>query len=83
MYGYPEFTDTIRRKIFGLTGAKLYRVDPKACRYKVSNSALMARKLELDDIFGPRRHAINPPAIRTRRQFLALRREMAAKGELG
>lgn len=82
-YGYPEFTDTIRRKIFGLTGAKLYRVDPNACRYKVSNSMLTAHRMELDERFGPRRHAINAPAIRTRRQFLAMRAEMTRRGELG
>ncbi|MET0386903.1 MAG: amidohydrolase family protein [Polyangiales bacterium] len=82
-YGYPEFTDTIRRKIFGLTGATLYRVDPNACRYKVARSGLMARKMERDDIFGPRRHAINPPAIRTRRQFLSMRADMIRRGELG
>ena len=82
-YGYPEFTDSIRRKIFGLTGAKLYRVDPMACRYKVSVSGLMAHKQELDERFGPRRHAINPPVIRTRREFLALRADMERRGELG
>jgi len=82
-YGYPEFTDTIRRKVFGLTGATLYRVDPSACRYKVARSDLMAHKLELDDRFGPRRHILTPPAIRTRRQFLSLRRDMAKRGELG
>ncbi|MEY4576937.1 MAG: hypothetical protein RL701_1640 [Pseudomonadota bacterium] len=82
-YGYPEFTEMTRRKIFGLTGAGLYRVDPNACRYKVSNSSLMARKLDRDDMFGPRRHAINPPAIRTRRQFLSMRKDMIRRGEIG
>jgi hypothetical protein len=43
----------------------------------------MAYRQELDDRFGPRRHAINPPAIRSRRQFLALREDMKRRGELG
>ena len=82
-YGYPEFTDTIRRKIFGLTGAKLYRVDPNACRYKVGLSDLMAYRQELDHVWGPRRHAFNPPVIRTRRQFLDFRQGMRRRRELG
>jgi predicted TIM-barrel fold metal-dependent hydrolase len=83
MYGYPEFTDSIRRKIFGLTGAGLYRVDPNACRYKVSLSDLMAHKQNLDDTFGGRRHMMAQPALRTRRQFSAMREWMRKAGELG
>jgi predicted TIM-barrel fold metal-dependent hydrolase len=81
MYGYPEFTDQIRRNVFGLTGAKLYRVDPDACRYQVSRSTLMARRQLLDERWGPRRHAISPPRIRTRRQFLQIWRDRIARGE--
>ncbi|MET0387004.1 MAG: amidohydrolase family protein [Polyangiales bacterium] len=80
-YGYPEFTDEIRRKVFGLTGAKLYRVDPTACRYQVSRDQLAMRKQYLDDKWGPRRHAINAPAIRTRRQFMQIWRDRLARGE--
>jgi hypothetical protein len=83
MYGYPEFTDQIRRKIFGLNGAQLYRVDPNACRYKVSVSQLTAHKLDLDDRFGERRHMMARPTIQNRRDLLRLRRNMAARGELG
>ena len=83
MYGYPEFTDTIRRKIFGLTGAKLYRVDPNACRYKVGVNDIMAFRQEMDHVWGPRRHAYNPPVIRTRREFLEFRQGMRRRNELG
>jgi predicted TIM-barrel fold metal-dependent hydrolase len=83
MYGYPEFTDVMKRKVFGLTGAKLYRVDPNACRYKVSLSQLAWRKQMLDDVWGPRRHALNnKPAIHTRRQYIELWRDRIAKGEI-
>jgi len=83
MYGYAEFTDTAKRKVFGLTGAKLYRVDPSACRYKVSVSQLAWRKQLLDDVWGPRRHALNNlPAIHTRRQYIELWRDRIRKGEI-
>jgi uncharacterized protein len=80
-YGYPEFTDQIKRQVFGLNGAKLYRVDPDACRFKVDRGLLAQRKLMLDDRLGPRRHAVNPPAIRTRRQFLEVWKNRIARGE--
>jgi uncharacterized protein len=82
-YGYPEFTDQIRRKVFGLTGAKLYRVDPNKCRYTISNSLLMARRELLDERWGPRRHAINPPAIQTRRDYVRAWKKRIADGEFG
>ena len=82
MYGYPEFTDQIRRNVFGLTGAKLYRVDPNKCRYKVDQSVFATYKRGLDERFGPRRHAINPPYIKTRRDFLNLWKDRLARGEV-
>jgi len=82
-YGYPEFTDQVRRKVFGLTGAKLYRVDVDKCRYQVSRDVLASRKLILDDRWGARRHAYNPPVIRTRKQYIQLWRERIARGEIG
>jgi uncharacterized protein len=83
MYGYPEFTTDIRRKIFGLNGASLYRVNPNACRYKVSVSQLTAHKQDLDDRFGPRRHMMARPVLQSRRDLMALRRDMKRRGELG
>jgi uncharacterized protein len=82
-YGYPEFTDAVRRKVFGLTGAKLYRVSAEACRFQVSNDSLAYHKRVLDDRWGARRHAYNPPVIRTRRQYMQLYRERMARGEIG
>jgi predicted TIM-barrel fold metal-dependent hydrolase len=81
-YGYPKFTDAIRRKVFGLTGAKLYRVDPEACRSRVSRDLLAYRKEQLDDRWGARRHAYNPPVIQNRRQFVELWRKRIARGEV-
>jgi hypothetical protein len=61
----------------------LYRVDPNACRYKVSVSQLMAHKMDLDDRFGERRHMMARPVLQTRRDFFAFRRDMTRRGELG
>ncbi|HKU37984.1 MAG TPA: amidohydrolase family protein, partial [Polyangiales bacterium] len=83
LYGYPEFTDELRRNIFGLIGAKLYRVDPTKCRYKVDRSSFAQYKKAMDDRWGARRHAVNPPAIRTKRDYIELWRERLAKGEVG
>jgi predicted TIM-barrel fold metal-dependent hydrolase len=80
-YGYPEFTDQIKRNVFGLTGAKLYRVDPTACRYKVDRSQFAMRKKMLDERWGGRRHAINAPVIQTRRQLFELWKDRIARGE--
>jgi hypothetical protein len=83
MYGYPEFTDQIRRKIFGLTGAKLYRVDPSACRYKVSLSQIAMRKQLIDAEWGDRRHALNnAPHIHTKRAYVELWKDRIRRGEI-
>jgi uncharacterized protein len=81
-YGYPEFTDAIKRRVFGLTGAQLYRVDPAACRYRISRGQLAVRKQTLNERWGDRRHALNNrPAITNRREFFQLWRDRIANGE--
>jgi hypothetical protein len=82
-YGYPELTPQIKAGIFGLNAARLYCVDPNACRYQIDQNLLAIRKREYDGELGPRRWAFEQPAIRTRREFLSLRRRMKALGELG
>jgi uncharacterized protein len=70
---YPDFTDEVKRNMFGLTGAKLYRVDPCAKRLEVSLDQIAMNKQRLDEEVGPRRWALtNKPTITTRRQFLDL-----------
>ncbi|MDD9971201.1 MAG: amidohydrolase family protein [Myxococcales bacterium] len=83
MHGYPELTAEIKAGIFGLNAAKLYCVDPNACRYQVDKSMLAVRKRNVDGEFGARRWAFEQPPVRTRRQFINLRRERIAHGELG
>jgi len=73
MYGYPELTDDIKRKIFGLNAAKIFGVDPAEQRCAISKTELEQAKLLLDDEFGPRRWAFNTPAgPRTRQEFFNL-----------
>ncbi|MDD9943643.1 MAG: amidohydrolase family protein [Myxococcales bacterium] len=83
MHGYPELTPAIKAGIFGLNAARLYCVDPNECRYQVDKSMLARRKRNVDGEFGDRRWAFEQPAIKTRRQFINLRRERIAHGELG
>jgi len=84
MYGYPELTDAIKRKIFGLNAAKIYRVDPERARCKVEASQFASAKRALDSELGPNRWAVKPQlGPRTRREFFNLARENKAKGTPG
>lgn len=83
MHGYPELTPAVKAGIFGLNAAKLYCVDPNACRYQVSQNLLAQKKQRYDAEHGPRRWAFERPAIQTRRELLTLRKRMRAFGELG
>jgi hypothetical protein len=75
MYGYPELTDDIKRKIFGLNAAKIFGIDVAEQRCAISKSDLEMAKLLLNDEFGPRRWVFNTPAgPRTRQEFLNLAR---------
>jgi uncharacterized protein len=83
MHGYPDFTEEVKRNMFGLTGAKLYRIDPAACRQQVSLGDIAMNKRRLDEELGPRRFALgNRPAITTRRQFIDLLAGREARGEI-
>jgi predicted TIM-barrel fold metal-dependent hydrolase len=83
MYGYPDYTDEIRRKVFGYNGAPLYRLDPCATRLKVDRDKVANAKAELDMEVGPRRWTLgrNRPLIATRRDFINLWRHRKAHGQ--
>ena len=84
MYGYAELTDAIKAKIFGLNGARIYRVDAEAARCAVDGSQFAMRKQQLDEEWGPRRWTAKAPlGPRSRREFLAMARENVAKGHPG
>ena len=83
-YGYPALTKDIKAKIFGLSAAKLYKLDVGAARCAIEETALHRRKREMDAEFGDRRWAFQvPEGPTTRREFINLRRLRRATGELG
>jgi predicted TIM-barrel fold metal-dependent hydrolase len=60
-YGYPALTDAIKAKIFGLTAARIYHVDPALMRCKAQQSTFTMYKQQLDGEIGPNRWAVKPP----------------------
>jgi hypothetical protein len=71
-YGYPALTDDIKKKIFGLTAARLYHVDPTLMRCKAQQSTFTMYKQQLDGEIGPNRWAVKPPlGPRTLEEFQA------------
>jgi predicted TIM-barrel fold metal-dependent hydrolase len=83
LYGYPAITDEIRRKVFGLSAAKLYGIDPEERRCQVDVGKIAQLKQELDGELGPRRwmfQELNGP--RTRREFMSLLKWKKFSGEL-
>lgn len=83
-YGYPELTADIKKKIFGLNAARIYRVDPDAKRCQVSGDSFASLGKRLDGEFGGRRWTAQPPLGPTdRRTFLTLARRHKAQGRPG
>lgn len=81
-YGYPEITPAIREKVFGLTAAKFYDIDPKEKRYQVDKSKLASLRRDLDGELGGRRWMFQPlGGPRTRREFLDMWRFRLAQGK--
>jgi predicted TIM-barrel fold metal-dependent hydrolase len=46
---YPQLTDAVKAKIFGLNAAKLFGVDPAMARKAIQKDKLTGMKLEYDD----------------------------------
>jgi predicted TIM-barrel fold metal-dependent hydrolase len=70
-YRYPQLTDTIKRKVFGLNAARLFSVDPEATRCALNRDGLDAARAEARNAVFER--GITPWAPRgpvTRRDFL-------------
>ncbi len=52
-YQYPQVTDKIKAKIFGLNAARLFNVDPKAARKALKTDKLAALREEYKTTFQP------------------------------
>jgi hypothetical protein len=74
--GYPAITPELRKKIFGLNGAAVYGIDPKATLYKIKEDDVSKlRAAYLDDPRSvPTPHPEEYKGPRTRRQLLAMTR---------
>jgi predicted TIM-barrel fold metal-dependent hydrolase len=81
MYGYPQITDEMKAKIFGLNAARIYNLDPYAARCRVDRSSFALLKRQLDEgVGGGRWGAKTPLGPRTYEEFLAHARESRARG---
>jgi hypothetical protein len=75
-YGYPALTPAIKRKIFGLNGARVYGLKPEEMRKKLARDRVQKTKLDYLDHPDPAFVTYGP---RTRREFLAFQ---ALHGEM-
>jgi len=83
-FGYPAMTPTARAKIFGGNSAKLFRIDSKAERCKLTTNPLAMLKQQMDGELGPRRFTQIPPlSPRTRREFIDAATIALKKGHPG
>jgi predicted TIM-barrel fold metal-dependent hydrolase len=62
-YGYPDFTDTVKRQVFGYTSAKLYGIDPGACYSSFKADAIAQYRRDADAEFGEGRFASIRPLM--------------------
>jgi hypothetical protein len=83
-FGYPALTPEVKKKIFGLNAARIFRVDPAAKRCKVSEDSFAKAKAELDGEFGDRRWTAEPPVGPTdKRTYLEHAKKSIAEGKPG
>jgi uncharacterized protein len=83
-FGYPALTPEIKKKIFGLNAARIFRIDPVAKRCAVTNDSFAAARRQLDGEFGDRRWTAEPPpGPKDRRSFLGLAKKNIAEGKPG
>ena len=79
-YGYPALTPEIKAKIFGLTAARLFCIDPAAQRCAAQSSTFAQVRRRWDAEFGERRWVFQKPLGPTsRRDFLQLARMAIAR----
>jgi hypothetical protein len=60
---YPDFTDQVKRQVFGLTSAKLYGIDPGACYASFKADAIAQYRQEADEELGQGRFAAFRPLM--------------------
>lgn len=79
-YGYPDFTDTVKRQVFGLTSAKLYGIDPGACYTSFKTDAIAAYRKEADAELGEGRFAQFRPLMTRYADYILHGKQRKASG---
>jgi predicted TIM-barrel fold metal-dependent hydrolase len=69
-YGYPDFTDAIKRQVFGLTSARLYGIDPTACYTSFQTDGIAQYRKQMDEEEGINRWVARRPLMTKYRQYL-------------
>ena len=70
-FGYPALGPELKRRVFGLNGARVYGLKPEALRPRLDRDSVGRVRAEYRPIAAPSFETHGP---QTRRQFLALRR---------
>jgi predicted TIM-barrel fold metal-dependent hydrolase len=68
-FGYPDITQDVKSRIFGLNAAGLYEIDPDETRCTLPGDQLAQVKLAYQDVKSPSLRTYGP---KTRREFLNL-----------
>lgn len=80
MYGYPDFTDQVKRQIFGLTSADLYGINPKACYTTFMGDGIAQWRKEADEEYGAGRYTAMRPLMTKYEDFINFGKWRKASG---
>jgi predicted TIM-barrel fold metal-dependent hydrolase len=69
-YGYPDFTDAIKRQVFGLTSARLYGIDPTGCYASFQTDGIAQYRKQMDEEEGINRWVARRPLMTKYKQYL-------------
>lgn len=69
-YGYPDFTDLVKRQVFGLTSAKLYGIDPGACYTNFQYDTIAQWRRQQNEELGEGRYMARRPLMTKYRDYL-------------
>ena len=79
-YGYPDFTDQVKRQVFGLTSANLYGIDPGACYTTFQTDAIAHYRKQMDEEEGINRWVARRPLMTKYKDYLQYGKWRKASG---
>lgn len=77
---YPDFTDQVKRQVFGLTSARLYGINPGDCYTSFKYDQIAKYRQEMDHEEGINRWVARRPLITKYRDYLNLGKWRRATG---